>query len=501
MTFPRAGARRRNFVIVDTHFGDGRAFLAAGPHGAPIPRVASVCISCRRDRWIRWTIACRPRRSPLATLLADAWPMRVPGVHRLEFEAGRVVLTLAIGDDRATMLQKLWLRADAFNLRRRSRRRSAFALQSARAHRGRQRDGRAPTRHPIVAARAGSVPVSSADRRANGHAGHRPLRAALARAPPRTAAAPSRSRTRHAIVIGAGLAGCAVTARLAARGWRVTLIDRHAASRATHRAIRPACSIRSSGATTASPPASRARAFSTRCVAGPHSKTPVTTCCAARDGLLQIADTPDDARRHRRRHRALRLTVRRTPSRRRAPKHRVSPASTSRAAAGSFRAAVRSRPPRSARRNAPRRAPRSRAASATEVDAHRARRPTTGPPSIRPARRSRARRSSCSRTRTTRCGSRISTAQPTRGVRGQLTVLDHTPLDALRVPVIGEGYAVPLGAQRTLTGATYDIDDTDREIRAAGHRENLERVARMLPVRRRVDSADSTSKAASRFAA
>jgi tRNA 5-methylaminomethyl-2-thiouridine biosynthesis bifunctional protein len=33
---------------------------------------------------------------------------------------------------------------------------------------------------------------------------------------------------RHAIVLGAGLAGCAVTERLAARGWRVTLIDRHA---------------------------------------------------------------------------------------------------------------------------------------------------------------------------------------------------------------------------------------------------------------------------------
>ena len=71
--------------------------------------------------------------------------------------------------------------------------------------------------------------------------------------------------------------------------------------------------------------------------------------------------------------------------------------------------------------------------------------------------------------------------QPTRGVRGQLTVLEHTPLDALRVPVIGDGYAVPLAAHRTLTGATYDIDSTDREIRAAGHLENLERIARMLP--------------------
>ncbi len=71
--------------------------------------------------------------------------------------------------------------------------------------------------------------------------------------------------------------------------------------------------------------------------------------------------------------------------------------------------------------------------------------------------------------------------EPTRGVRGQLTMLEASALDALRVPVIGEGYAVPLGARRTLIGATYDIDSTDRAIRTTGHAENIERVANMLP--------------------
>lgn len=70
---------------------------------------------------------------------------------------------------------------------------------------------------------------------------------------------------------------------------------------------------------------------------------------------------------------------------------------------------------------------------------------------------------------------------PTRGVRGQLTLLDSSPLDGLRVPIVGDGYAVPLGAHRTLTGATYDIDDINTQIQAAGHIENLERVAMMLP--------------------
>ncbi len=42
--------------------------------------------------------------------------MQVTGLHRLEFENGRVVLTLAIGE-LESMLQKIWLRADAFYLR------------------------------------------------------------------------------------------------------------------------------------------------------------------------------------------------------------------------------------------------------------------------------------------------------------------------------------------------------------------------------------------------
>jgi tRNA 5-methylaminomethyl-2-thiouridine biosynthesis bifunctional protein len=70
---------------------------------------------------------------------------------------------------------------------------------------------------------------------------------------------------------------------------------------------------------------------------------------------------------------------------------------------------------------------------------------------------------------------------PTRGVRGQLTLLESSPLDGLRVPIVGDGYAVPLGAHRTLTGATYDIDDINTQIQSTGHTENLERVAMMLP--------------------
>jgi 2-polyprenyl-6-methoxyphenol hydroxylase-like FAD-dependent oxidoreductase len=45
---------------------------------------------------------------------------------------------------------------------------------------------------------------------------------------------------RHAIVIGAGLAGSSAAERLAARGWRISLIERAAHPARAPRAISPA---------------------------------------------------------------------------------------------------------------------------------------------------------------------------------------------------------------------------------------------------------------------
>jgi tRNA 5-methylaminomethyl-2-thiouridine biosynthesis bifunctional protein len=70
---------------------------------------------------------------------------------------------------------------------------------------------------------------------------------------------------------------------------------------------------------------------------------------------------------------------------------------------------------------------------------------------------------------------------PTRSVRGQLTLLPAGSVPQLGVPVIGDGYAVPLPDGVTLTGATYDIDDPEASLQPAGQLENLERITRMLP--------------------
>jgi tRNA 5-methylaminomethyl-2-thiouridine biosynthesis bifunctional protein len=69
---------------------------------------------------------------------------------------------------------------------------------------------------------------------------------------------------------------------------------------------------------------------------------------------------------------------------------------------------------------------------------------------------------------------------PTRVIRGQLTRLPAGFARQVRLPVIGDGYAVPL-SDALLTGATYELDDRDTQIRPAGHRENLDRIAHLIP--------------------
>jgi tRNA 5-methylaminomethyl-2-thiouridine biosynthesis bifunctional protein len=83
---------------------------------------------------------------------------------------------------------------------------------------------------------------------------------------------------------------------------------------------------------------------------------------------------------------------------------------------------------------------------------------------------------------------------PTRSVRGQLTLLPAGNARPLGVPVIGEGYAVPLPDGITLTGATYDIDDPESSLQPAGQIENLERITRMLPtLANAIDAGEVTS--------
>jgi tRNA 5-methylaminomethyl-2-thiouridine biosynthesis bifunctional protein len=472
---------RRVFTFVDAHF-DAARFLALWQHWRDD--------DARCDRLHVVAIADAsalgsppdPGTHPLAAELAHAWPMRIGGLHRLDFDAGRVVLTLAIGDAR-DMLPTLWARADAIHVgpsmldddpKRIARALARLAGDDATV----TADDSAPLRAALKAAGFECPPAAP---KAMLVARFAPRWRVRRHEPPRASEAARDASAREAIVIGAGLAGCAVTARLASRGWRITLIDRHAL---------PARAASGNPAGVFHPVVWRDESIATRLTRAGffHALRDWRALEAARhelhrsrDGLLQIADSNDDAREIARAIEAFGY-----------PRDYIVPVSSDEATriagvrvtgdgwffphGGAISPAAICRA-QLAEADA---ADRLRLLMNTEVAriAHdgkhwhafdaTGRELADAPILVLANAHDAARLAQVS-------------GDPTRGVRGQLSLLDASPLDALRVPVIGEGYAVPLGAHASLIGATYDIDSTDREIRAAGHRENIERVARMLP--------------------
>ena len=107
-------ARTRHFTVLQAEFDAGRLFVETWAAWREDPqrceRLHFVAIGPLASMGLPDVLAEQPM---LSQLLIDAWPMQVAGLHRLEFENGRVVLTLAIGEPES-MLSKIWLRADAF---------------------------------------------------------------------------------------------------------------------------------------------------------------------------------------------------------------------------------------------------------------------------------------------------------------------------------------------------------------------------------------------------
>lgn len=228
---------RDRFVVLETGFGLGNNFLATWAAWRTDParcaRLWFVSVEkhpLRRDDLQR-ALAPSPYPELAAELLA-AWPPLTPGVHRLAFDGGALVLQLVF-DDVGTALRQLRLQGDATYL-----------------------DGFAPARNPDMwdryvlkaigrlAAPGATVATWSAARAvreglaANGFVvdlrqgfkGKREMTAAVYSPRievqrPTAAAAPGGD----VVVIGAGLAGAACALALVRLGLRVTVIERHAA--------------------------------------------------------------------------------------------------------------------------------------------------------------------------------------------------------------------------------------------------------------------------------
>jgi tRNA 5-methylaminomethyl-2-thiouridine biosynthesis bifunctional protein len=230
---PARWRERASFTVVETGFGLGLNFLvtcAAFLEDARAPARLHY-VSAEKHPFAREdlaeALARYPQLAPLSRELLAAWPLPVPGFHRLHLARGRVTLTLLLGDAQE-LLPQLDARADAFYL-----------------------DGFAPEKNPEMwspamtreLARlaapgatlatwtvAGSVRAFLAqagfavEKRA-GFGGKREMLAGSF--PGRREDAVVRDR--RVAIVGAGIAGTSCAERLASRGWAVTLIERHAA--------------------------------------------------------------------------------------------------------------------------------------------------------------------------------------------------------------------------------------------------------------------------------
>lgn len=216
----RQGAAPR--VVLDTDFGDGarfaRAWTASRAPGAPrlhylalVPRVPAAP-------------SLPPMNGADAAQLLPLWPLDLPGVHRIVLDDGRVTLDLLAGALHG-LLPQVSARVDCFYL-------GAAMPDVAQLP---------PVRHARVlaqlAAPGASLHAQAADealvwaltaagfacRLVDQHGAA--IEATYNSRRPRAAAPPV--PVRRAVVIGAGLAGSSVSQRLCARGWDVTLVERH----------------------------------------------------------------------------------------------------------------------------------------------------------------------------------------------------------------------------------------------------------------------------------
>jgi tRNA 5-methylaminomethyl-2-thiouridine biosynthesis bifunctional protein len=228
---PERWRGRRAFTILETGFGFGLNFLSTWRtwRGDPARCERLHFVSIEKHPFQAQDLAVLLREYPdLKNNIISRWPMLVPGMHRLEFDGGNVVLTLLFGDI-AEGLPQLSLAADAIYL-------DGFApaknpqmwAPPLLRHIGRLAAPGATLATWSVAAsvREALEGAGFAVEKAQGFGTKREmLRGTLIQ---RKKSPLGTNPGRSAIVVGAGIAGAAACERLASRGWRVTLIERHA---------------------------------------------------------------------------------------------------------------------------------------------------------------------------------------------------------------------------------------------------------------------------------
>ena len=236
---PAAWAGSAQWRILETGFGFGLNFLvtwAAWRTDAQRPRLLHFIST---EAWpvsaadLLRAASAHPELAPLAQELHDQFWGLLPGVHRLTFDAGRVMLTLCIGDAQTVLRQQEWTvdsvyldgfspqhNPDLWNLHtlkavarccRRGTRLATWTI--ARAVRD------ALTQCGFHVEKVPGVPPKRDNLQATFDPRWEPR---TSRTPPTR---PVRAAPARCLVIGAGLAGAATAASLARRGWQVQVLD------------------------------------------------------------------------------------------------------------------------------------------------------------------------------------------------------------------------------------------------------------------------------------
>ena len=227
---------RARFVVLVSRFGDGNGALELWRMWRADPvrcgqlhlivvdaELTQAGLLARRDD---------PGAAAHAAMLLAAWPPRTPNLHRLTFDGGAfdvLLLARVLADCAADLVAEV----DAFHVAS-----ADVAAGTPQLQRTMKALGRIAAPGALVVVDRMTADVAAGMRAAGfivevpspheEHCGVARYAPAFTARRPAARRAHGTPRSQRAIVVGAGLAGCAATAALAERGWRVVLLERHA---------------------------------------------------------------------------------------------------------------------------------------------------------------------------------------------------------------------------------------------------------------------------------
>lgn len=235
---PQAWAGRICFGILETGFGAGLNFLTtwAAWRADPLRCERLHFVSAEQHPFTATDIArlhaAWPEFAALSQQLIALWPVLTPGFHRIALDAGRVQLTLMLGD--ATLCtSQLEAGIDAIYLDGFAPDRNARMWQPPlfkQLARVAKAGARLATYTVAAAVRTGLAAAGFTCEKRVGY-GHKRacLTAQFNPAHPAKQISIAPAIPLHVAVIGAGVAGCAVAQALAQRGIQVTVLEQAAA--------------------------------------------------------------------------------------------------------------------------------------------------------------------------------------------------------------------------------------------------------------------------------